>query len=240
MKTRTSFVTALLGSVLLTAFAGGADAGMIKLKVTSGGKKQVVSATYSPTGVTQIFNTDIIHGVGYDAEGEVIDSGGVTGLALLVDSVDTVHEDRTVKYRLTATGLTALPDPASYEQLFFGFNAVKAKNEVSSALLRVFFDDTDKPFGRQTLIYDSSTLPGGSCGSASFYFCPPVTPAPTTTTTPFSLTEILTITYQKASFGRTVENTAVATFVPEPGSLALLVSGLLMAGGLIRRRRVMA
>ena len=71
-------------------------------------------------------------------------------------------------------------------------------------------------------------------GAAAIYACTGAGPFPLTT--PFSLTEVMTINYIQNSAGKPVSTSSSFTTVPEPTSLAMLGSGLLLAGWIFGRR----
>jgi hypothetical protein len=96
--------------------------------------------------------------------------------------------------------------------------------QASNLMYSLYADASDGAFGLGTLI--GSTSLAGSATSATLN-------GTFDATSPFSVTEVLTIDSGASGIYASLDG---GTSVPEPGSLALLGTGMLMLGWLVRKR----
>jgi hypothetical protein len=239
-KMRTKFLMGLLAGAALLSSVAGADAKFIGLRVTDGSTTQSSSATFSGTDFTLTQNGPIGN-VNYSISGISHEAADNIRLDLDTTSTNTANSVITVIYYLTVTDLTSQPTIKDWTDLFSGINPLVGggPQTYSNASVNVFYDPANHAFAgggpgsTATLIYSAPDatacgVPGYACSGSG-----PITLAPT----PFSLTEVLTIAYKTNSAGQVVTANNAFALVPEPTSLALLGSGLLLAGFMFRRRQ---
>jgi hypothetical protein len=220
----------LLVAVLLMTLAPLARGDVIELNLTSGsgGNVTIVDQDANDTdptvgivawnGIVGLWNINTSFGI-LDPSGEPLGS-----LHLHSFNATNVGKD-WIDVKLTRLGLVA---PYQMFKMDIG-----GEIAVGTMEYQAFRDTSDTPFGTAELIGVIGPLPapigGGHVGGAAWGILPP--PA----ATPYSLTQIVTITTEKptsASFNATLKP------VPEPGTGILLGLGILALGTVLRRRFV--
>ncbi|MGN6516065.1 MAG: PEP-CTERM sorting domain-containing protein [Rhizomicrobium sp.] len=230
MKTK-FWLSLVAGAAMAGLFTTSANATFLGLRVTSAATNQNTSTTFAGT-TGNISLSGTINNVTYSLNGTGVDAGGLTSLLLqLPTSTDNTNSLRTVKYAITMTGIAVQPNLESWTSLLTGLNALNGPPPaVSNAGFQVYYSESNVAYSTQHLLYDS----GFVCGAAAAYSCANGGAFPTPTGT-YSLTEILTVTYKPGSQGQNVSTSASFAAIPEPTSIALLGSGLLLLGWLSRR-----
>jgi hypothetical protein len=236
LKMRTKLLAGLLAAAALIGSVAGVEAKVITLRVRSGSASpQITSSTFAGNTDT-VAQANTINNVAYTASGTFNEATNNISLDIATLSTNQTNLVKSVQYALTVTGITPQPSIMSYQDVFSGLNPVSlGGNTVSDAFVRVYYDLHNVAFGTQNLVYDSGVLSAGGCGVPPAYSCTASGSLPTVGS-PYSLTEILTIDYKQGSQGLTVNSSNAFAAVPEPTSLAMLGSGLLLAGWMFRRR----
>lgn len=134
---------------------------------------------------------------------------------------DISSQSGQVTLYLTETGLTNFNGVELASTLT---NNPTLTPQATGLMYSLYADASDAAFGLGTLI--GNTPLAGSATSATFN-------GMFNATTPFSVTEVLTIDSGANGIYASLDG---ATNVPEPGSLALLGTGMLMLGWLVRKR----
>lgn len=171
-----------------------------------------------PTGTVQDYNGSF--GV---ASGTVAISSNANPINPQFDMniTDLSMQSGQITLYLTETGLTNLGGTELTSTLT---NNSDLTPQALGLMYSLYADASDAAFGLGTLI--GSTPLAGSATSATFN-------GTYDATSPFSVTEVLTIDSGTSGIYASLDG---ATNVPEPGSLALLGTGTLMLGWLVRKR----
>lgn len=148
----------------------------------------------------------------------------------------------SIRIFLTLAGLDAPASPVTFVDSFAGtFASAQAANR---ALLRVHLGDD--AFTTQQSLFDTGSIRPNNAGAnctlptAASYACDMSDPAVSPAFNPFAITELVQLNFAGNTLGASVNfSNRLADPIPEPGSLALILSGLLAAAGFrVRARRV--
>jgi len=162
--------------------------------------------------------------------------GSLTNPDLLLTSFNassTGAASTALTLMFTQTGYVGAPSGMSF------FNSIGGTTE-GTITYQTYFSTTNTPFATTTLINNPTINYIGTsfCTSPPAGCCGPFGAFPTT---PYSLTEVVTITHpigvHSTSVAADLSGAPSISQVPEPSSLVLLGSGLLMAGRYTRRKR---
>ncbi len=193
---------------------------LVQFGLSSGATTQSVQYAENAvaTGTVQSYSGNF--GV---ANGSVVISsnGNPTNPQFDMNVTDISSQAGQVTLFLTETGLTNLNGVELSSRLT---NNPALTPQATGLTYSLYADASDQAFGLSALL--GSTPLAGSATSAAFT-------SMFNSATPFSVTEVLTIDSGVSGIYASLDG---ATNVPEPGSLALLGTGLLMLGGLIRKR----
>lgn len=220
----------LAAGVLLSAPPARADLisiGLQEARVNGGHITTIGSGSRTSGGLALTYGSFAIDAA---LAQDTLGAGGLPELLYSASLNASAHSAGTLNVWITAQGLTG---PAGFALVKSAFSASPLIGDVASVTERTFYDAADGRYAITTPLASEKFVAAGSRQNSTGL---------NLTGGPFSITEEYTIVMQGAGLAYDTINTSYAsvasvTSVPEPTSLALLVTGVGGLGWIRRRRR---